>query len=61
MHGFVAKTTVTVFPLVPEAVESKDAVPLKGRTATGGVAARDNLFSCPAVALTLNTAVTVQP
>jgi hypothetical protein len=56
----LANTTVTVFARVPEAVDSNEAVPLTGNTETGGDAVRDNLLSCPAVALILNTAVTVQ-
>lgn len=60
-QGSVANSTVTVLARLPEAVESNEAVPLSGSTVAGGDAARESLFSCPAVALILNTAVTVQP
>lgn len=55
----LAKTTVTVLPRVPEAVESKEAEPPMGKTANGGDDVRETLFSSPAVALTLKTAVTL--
>jgi hypothetical protein len=58
-HALLAKTTVTVFPRVVDAVDSREAEPDIGKIAAGGAAVRESLLSCPLVSLILKTAVTV--